>query len=118
MDERMQNDEIEIDLKQLVDALLDKSWLIVAVAVLCAMVTFAGTFLFITPQYQSAAMFYVNNSDISVGKATLSLEASDISASRGLVETYIVILNTRETMLDVIDYAGVDVTYEAVKGMI
>ena len=119
MDERKRNnDEIEIDLKRLFDALMDKCWLIAIVALVCAVIAFAGTLLFITPQYQSSAMFYVNNSDISVGHTTLSLEASDISASRGLVDTYIVILNTRETMLDVIDYAGVDLTYEQVLGML
>ena len=120
MDEKtiVNNDEIEIDLKRLLDALLDKAWLIAIVALLCAVVAFAGTFFLITPQYQSSAMFYVNNTDISVGNTTLSLEASDISASRGLVETYIVILNTRETLLDVIDYAGVDLTYEQIQGMV
>ncbi|MBQ8621407.1 MAG: polysaccharide biosynthesis tyrosine autokinase [Oscillospiraceae bacterium] len=112
------NEEIEIDLKRLLDALLDKAWLIAITALLCAVIAFAGTFFFITPQYKSSAMFYVNNSDISVGGATLSLDASDISASRGLVDTYIVILKTRETMLDVIDYAGLDLSYEAVNGMV
>ena len=112
------NDEIEIDLKRLLDALMDKAWLIAIVSVLCAVLAFVGTFFLITPQYQSAAMFYVNNSDISVGSATLSLEASDISASRGLVDTYIVILKTRETLLDVIDYAGLDLTYEQINGMV
>ena len=119
MDEKtIHNDEIEIDLKRLLDALLDKAWLIVVASVLVAAIALMGTIFFITPQYQSSAMFYVNNSDISVGSATLSLEASDISASRGLVDTYIVILNTRETMLDVIDYAGVERTVEQVMGMI
>ena len=77
-----------------------------------------GTLFFVTPQYKSSAMFYVNNSDIDIGSTTLSLTASDISASRGLVDLYIVILNTRETLLDVIDYAGADVTYGQLVGMI
>lgn len=120
MDEKTihNNDEVEIDLKRLLDALLDKAWLIAIVSLLMAVITFAGTLLFITPQYRSAAMFYVNNTDLSVGNTKLSLAASDISASRGLVDTYIVILNTRETLLDVIDYAGVDITYEVLKGMV
>ena len=113
-----QNEGMEIDLKRLLDALLKRAWLIGVVALLAAVLAFVGTFLFITPQYQSSAMFYVNNSDISVGSTTLSLTASDISASRGLVDTYIVILNTRETLLDVIDYAGVDVTYRQIKTMV
>ena len=115
-----QNDEIEIDLSRLIAALLDKSVLIGIVAVVCAVLTFLGTYFFVTPLYQSKAKFYVNNSSLSsLGEAALSsISSADISASRGLVKTYIVILNTRETINDVIDYAGVDRTYGQVKGMI
>ena len=115
-----QNDEIEIDLSRLIAALLDKAWLIGIVSVICALALFLGTFFFITPTYQSTAMFYVNNSSLSsLSDAALSsISSADISASRGLVKTYIVILNTRETLNDVIDYAGVDRTYGQLKGMI
>ena len=120
MDEKTINktEEIEIDLSRLFGAVLSRAWLIGAVAVVCALLAFLGTFFLITPQYQSSAMFYVNNNSLSVGNASLSLSSSDISASRGLVKTYIVILDTRETLLDVIDYAGVDRTYSQLKGMI
>ena len=120
MDEKTINrsEEIEIDLSRLFGAVLSKAWLVAVVAVLCAVLTFLGTFFFVTPLYQSSAMFYVNNNSLSVGSATLSLSSSDISASRGLVKTYIVILDTRETLLDVIDYAGVDLTYSKIKKMI
>lgn len=112
------NEEIEIDLSRLLNALLNKAWLIGIVAVVCAVVTFLGTFFFVTPLYQSSAMFYVNNSSLSLGETSLSITSSDISASKSLVNTYIVILNTRETINDVIDYAGVDRTYSEVKKMI
>ena len=114
------NDEVEIDLSRLFAALIDKAWLIGLVAVVCAVATFAYTFFFVTPLYQSTAMFYVNNSSLSsISDAALnSISSGDISASRGLVKTYIVILNTRETMNDVIDYAGVNRTYGQLKGMI
>ena len=120
MDEKViiKNEEIEIDLSRLLGAVLNKAWLVMIVAIVCAMVAFLGTFFFITPQYESSAMFYVNNNALSVGSTSLSLSSSDISASRGLVKTYIVILDTRETLLDVIDYAGVDRTYSQVKSMI
>ena len=120
MDEKTvnKNEEIEIDLSRLFGAVVSKSWLVATVALICAVVAFLGTFFFITPQYQSSAMFYVNNTALSVGSASLSLSSSDISASRGLVKTYIVILDTRETLLDVIDYAGVNRTVSEVKGMI
>ena len=112
------NTEMEIDIQRLVAALLNKAWLVGVVSVLCALLMLVGTFLFVTPQYQSAAMFYVNNNSLSLGEASLSISSADISASRGLVKSYIVILNTRESIKDVIDYAGVDRTYGEVKRMI
>ena len=121
MDEKTlekQHEEIEIDLQRLFGALLNKAWLIALVAIICAAAVFLGTLFFITPKYQSSAMFYVNNSSLSLGEASLSISSADISASRGLVKSYIVILNTRETLNDVIDYAGVDRTYGEVRGMI
>ena len=112
------NDEIEIDLQRLLGALLKRSWLIGIVAVVFAVAAFLGTYFFITPQYQSVAMFYVNNSSLSLGEASLSLESSDITASRNLVKSYIVILKTRETLNMVIDYAGVNRTYGQVRSMV
>lgn len=112
------NEEIEIDLSRLINALLNKAWLVGIVAVICAVVTFLGTFFFVTPQYQSTAMFYVNNSALSLGETSLSITSSDISASRSLVNTYIVILNTRETLNEVIDYAEVNLSYGKLKQMV
>jgi len=120
MEERMteKNDEIEIDLQRIFSALLNKAWLIGIVSAICAVLTLVGTLLFVTPQYQSAAMFYVNNSSMSLGDVASSITSSDISASRGLVKSYIVILKTRDTLNDVIDYAEVDLSYKQLKGMI
>ena len=101
---------IEINLQKLFSALLNKMWLIVAVAVVMAVVTFLGTYFFVTPQYQSSAMFYVNNSSFSMGDASFSITSSDITASKSLVKSYIVILKTQQTMDDIIDYTGIDRT--------
>ena len=119
MDNRnTKNEEIEIDLARLFAALVKRSWMIAIVAVICAVATLLGTVLFVAPKYQSSAMFYVNNSSL-LGDVTIGgITSSDISASKSLVKTYIVILNTRETLNDVIDYAGVDLTYSKVKNMI
>lgn len=119
MDNKMtnNNDEIEIDLGRLFRALLNKAWLIGIVAVACAVCVFVFTHLFMTPEYQSSAMIYVNNS-ISRGEVVSSITSSDISASRGLVKSYLAILNTRETMGAVAEYAQVDMTYAQVQQMI
>ena len=115
-DER--KNEMEIDVKRLVKAVWKKSLLIGFVAVLCAVLSFFGTIYLITPLYESSAMFYVNNSSLSVGDATFSIESGDISAAKSLVDSYIVILKTRESLNDVIDYAGVNRTYEDLREMI
>ena len=112
------NEEIEIDLKRLFGALMKKAWLIGIVAVLCAVAVFFATVFWVAPKYQSTAMFYVNNNSFSLGETSLSISSADISASKSLVNTYIVILNTRESINDVIDYAGVDRTYGELKSMI
>ncbi len=120
MDKRTKSNEefMEVNVKRLWDAVLIKSWLIVLVSLLCAVVVFVGTYFLVTPLYQSSAMFYVNNSSISVGDASLSIDSGDISASKSLVNTYIVILDTRETLGAVIDYAGIDRTVGEVRDMI
>ena len=113
-----QNDELELDLQRILTALMNRSWLIGLVAVVCAVLAFLGTLFLVTPQYQSSAMFYVNNNDLSLGEASVSISSSDLSASRSLIKSYIVILKTRETLNDVIDYSGAKVTYGQLKGMI
>ena len=113
------NGEMEIDLQRLGKALLNKSWLIGLVAVVFAVTAFIGTHLFVTPLYKAATMFYVNNSSIDVGDISLSgITTGDISASKNLVNSYIVILRTRETLNEVIDYADVDLSYSQIRGMI
>jgi len=120
MDKRTKNNEefMEVNVKRLWDAVLAKSWLIVLTSLVCAIAVFVGTWFLVTPLYQSSAMFYVNNSSISVGDASLSIDSGDISASKSLVNTYIVILDTRETLGAVIDYAGIDRTVGEVRDMI
>ena len=112
------NEELEIDLQRLFGALLQKAWMIAAAAVICALLALGITAFVITPQYESTAMFYVNNGSLSVGGASLNLSSSDLSVSKSLVDSYIVILRTRETLNDVADYAEVDRSYGELKEMI
>lgn len=117
-DNRADRKEYEIDVRRLMAAVLQKGWLIALVAVLCAVAVFLFTLFCVTPLYESAAMFYVNNSSVSIGEASVSISSGDITASKSLVDSYIVILNTRTTLNDVIDYAGVDRTYLELMEMI
>ena len=122
--EILKNEEIELDIGRAIRAVLDRAWLVALVTVLCGAIAVAGTFFFITPQYQASAMFYVNNNHRLPGDNATSMSSGDLSTSRSLVDSYMVILNTKETILDVIaylnetDYATTDLSYEIIKDMI
>ena len=112
------DNQIENGLNRVFAALVYKFWLIVLVAIICAALTFVMVFYCVTPLYESSAMFYVNNSDLSVGDTVLNISAGDITAAKNLVESYIVILNTRTTLNEVIDYAQVDISASQLQDMI
>lgn len=112
-----ERNEFEINIRRLFQVVLRKSWLVIIVALLSAAAMFLGTFYLVTPLYQSSAMFYVNNS-MAVGGTSLSISTGDLIASKDLVNSYIVILKTRGTLNEVIDYAEVDLTYSELKNMI
>lgn len=108
--------EYEVNLQTLLSAVIQKLWLIGIVSVLCAILVFMGTYMFVSPKYQSYSVFYVNNS-VAVGD-DISIDSGDISASKSLVDSYLVILLTRQTLTDVIDYAGVELDYLELRDMI
>lgn len=105
-------------LLRIIKAVWSKAWIVAIVSFLSMVLVFLLTFFFVTPEYEAHAMFYVNNSSISMGDASISLSSSDITASKSLVDTYIVILDTWETQQDVIDYAGLDLTTSEFEKMV
>lgn len=108
MDERVTKEEtVEIDLGRLAATLWKKAWRIALAAFLCAAVVLLGTALFITPKYRSSVMFHVNNSVLAQGETAHSIDSADISASRNLVESCLVLLKTGESLEAVIDHTGV-----------
>lgn len=112
------NEEVEIDLLQMAQALWRRAWAIVLASVVCAGCALGFTAIFKTPLYEAEALMYVNSNDISVGSTKLSISAAELSAAQSLVETYIVILNTRTTLNDVVEKTGVAYTYEQLREMI
>lgn len=112
-EQKKTGENTEIDLKRLFNAVWHRFWVILVVGVLCAAIAFVGTYYLIKPKYQSSVKFYVNNSSI-----TDILSSSGISASRDLVDTYIEILMSRDTLEDVSEQAGVEYTYSQIKPMI
>lgn len=118
MSEKKTQQDYEIDLLDLAKAMWSHIVAIVLAAVVCAGLALGYTKLLITPTYKANALLYVNSSDISVAGSKLSISASDLTAAKSLVDTYIVILNTRTTLNDVIEQSGVSYSYDQLKKMI
>lgn len=118
MDERatQRSEEMGVDMKRAVAVLWKKAWQIALVSVLLAVAAFLAAKLLVTPKYESSAMFYVNNNAGS-GSAS-SITSSDITASKNLVESYIVILNTNSTMEEIISTSGVSYNQTELSEMI
>ena len=113
-----ENDYIEIDLVRLLTALWRHFWIILLSMVVFGVTGFGYANYLITPLYQSDVQMYVNNADISVGSTSIKFSQGDLLAAQGLVDTYIVILNSRPMLDDVIDELELPYSYEQLKEMI
>lgn len=121
MDEKefYQTDEIEIDIGRIFFAIVTGFWLALLVSALTAAAVFGVSRFLLTEKYEASAMFYVNNNSLTANEnPSSSISSGDLATSRGLVNSYIVILNTRETLNEVIDYAGLDLKYAQISGMV
>lgn len=91
----------EIDLVKLALVLIRKLWLIILVTVLFALIAFGYTKYFVSPEYESVSKLYVFNS--TEKSTTGQVSSSDISTSKILVNTYIVILESNSVLDQVCD---------------
>ena len=107
-----------IDLLHILKALWRKAWLIGLSGLLAAVAGFCIAAFLLVPKYSSSIMLYVNNSSISLGNTSFSISSSEITAARGLVDTYRVMLDNRTTPERVIEKAEVNYTYSELSEMI
>ena len=96
------NQPQEIDLVKLALVLIGKLWLIVLVTVIFALLSFGFTKYFISPEYEAVSKLYVFNSSDKTS-TTGQVSSSDISTSKILVNTYIVILESDSVLGQVCD---------------
>ncbi len=111
-------DEIEIDLLKLAEVLLHHAKAIIASILLVAAAAFGITYYLITPQYTATALMYVNNSSFSVGSTSFSISSAELTAAKSLVDTYVVILKSRNTLEEIIRQDNLTYTYEELYDMI
>lgn len=95
---------IEINIRKLVFACLDKWWLIVLCAILAATASGLVTAKVIVPKYRSTVTFYVNNA--SDYEQVNYISSSSLSAAEQLVNTYIGIISTDTVLEKVGQQAG------------
>lgn len=107
-----------IDKKRLFTALKRRFWVIAVAAVGLALIFFGVTKLFVKPEYTATTKLYVNNSSFSVGGTSFSISASELTAAQGLVDTYIVIMNSKVTLSEVIEKTQVPYEAEGLRDMI
>lgn len=107
-----------IDLVHIFKSLFMRLWIIILSALLAAAAGFSIATFVIAPKYSSSIMLYVNNSSFSLGNTSFSISSSEITAAQSLVKTYIVMLENRTTLEQVIKKTGVDYTYEELLEML
>ena len=119
MDKSIKNNKEQyvIDIAHIFKSLWHRAWAILLITVLVGGIVLTATMFMVTPKYSSSIMVYVNNSSIELGELA-QVTSSSLLAAQELVRSYIVILNTRTTLEQVIHETGVDYNYKQLQGML
>ena len=112
----MKEEIIQIDLTEIFKLLLQRSWIIILSMIIGGVLAYGMTSEFITPKYNSDALFCVNNSKKTV--EGVQITSADITASKSLVDTFMVILKSRTTLNEIIDDVSCDYTTDELSSMI
>ncbi len=111
----MERNESQSSLQALLFVLRRKIVLIFAIGVAVALVFALVTMFLITPIYSSTAKFYVNNTSDQMS----SVSSQDMSASKSLAESSIVIVKNSTSLLEkVAEASGVNITASKLKSSI
>lgn len=105
---QIQEDVIEIDLKELFFVLYHKAWLLILVLVVCAGGAGIFTKTMIPPQYESSSMLYILSQSTSI--TTLA----DIQLGSQLTKDYQVLVKSRPVLEEVISNLNLDLSYEEI----
>ena len=103
-----QEKQIEIDFVDLCYYLKKKIWIIVAVTVVCAIVGFLYSSLFIVPQYTAETRLYVLNRSSAAG-----VVGSDFQIANNILEDYKILITGKNVTQEVIDQLGLKMTPSA-----
>lgn len=110
-------DNDEIDVGELVHALMSHIVVILATTVCGALLGFLVSRFILKPEYTAGIKVYVNNSGTE-GKKDTTISSAELTAAKSLVDTYMVILKMRSTLEQVAEEAGLPYTTEELKDRI
>lgn len=110
---KMENDEIEIDLQELIAVMIQWLWLIASCAIVTAIIGFAISSFVIAPEYDSTTRVYILNSSDDK-----SLTYSDTQLATQLTKDFGELITSRNVLEQVIDNAGLDCSAAALKKQI
>ena len=96
--------EIVLDVRPLWKALKKRVGVLIAVTLICGVLAGLASMFLITPTYRTSFRVYVNNSQNTEEKKSVS--SSDLSAARSLATTYAEIMKGRTVLLEAADRAG------------
>ncbi|MFR3683970.1 MAG: YveK family protein [Enterococcus sp.] len=99
------DDEIEIDLRELLFEMKKKIWFIIAGLLIGAAITGAYSKFLITPQYKSEAKLYV------LSKETTLTSLADLQIGSQLTQDYKILVGSRPVLQGVVDHMKLDMTY-------
>ena len=105
------NEERSIDLLRLAQVIWKRAWLILLVALLCGVIVFAYSKIFIAPSYRSSFTAYVNNRINTAEGQGSTTSSADITASRSLTYLYQEIIRSRSVLMSAASECGVQMSY-------
>ena len=104
-----EDDEIEIDLREIFFAVKKWFWVIAAAGLLGGILALAATKLFMTPMYTA------ENSMLVLAKDTTLTSLSDLQMGSQLTSDYEVLITCRPVLAEVIEKLELDMDYEDLK---
>ena len=111
----MNEQEIEIDFKQLFDALLSRAWMIAAVTLMLGAFAFFYSKFAITPLYEAKSTIYVNSSQNVISN---NIETNEISASSMMASVFVEMLKSNAIIDEVKEVSGVSYDLDTLRSMI
>ena len=97
-------------IKDVINLLLSKLWLIILCCVVCGSGAFSVAYFLMPKTYESYTSMYVRNSDSVLGG--FNIDVGELNASRSLLSTYVVVLKSNYVMEQVAQQLELDYSYD------